>query len=123
MRAMHGNVSPGPLVLATSAFALKLAGTFVMQSHGMTYALRLSLNFVVTLIGLVLAAMAMADALQSAAGLWIPISNSGGHRAYLSMRGRWGTHYDALDPGFPPIGLWPTFFRVSFVPNVFFMEA
>src|SRR6516164_1988478 len=42
-----------PLVLATSALALKLAGTFVMQSHGMTYALRLSLNFVVTLIGLV----------------------------------------------------------------------
>ena len=42
---------------------------------------------------------------------------------YFSMRGRWGTHYDALDPGFPPIGLWPTFFRVSFVPKLFFMEA
>ena len=46
-----------PLVLATSALALKLAGTFVMESHGMTYALRLSMNFVVTLIGLVLSAM------------------------------------------------------------------
>jgi len=42
---------------------------------------------------------------------------------YLAMRGRWGTHYDALDPGFPAIGFWPTFLRVSFVPNIFFMEA
>jgi hypothetical protein len=42
---------------------------------------------------------------------------------YLAMRGRWGTHYDALDPGFPPIGFWPTFVRVSLVPNVFFMEV
>jgi len=39
------------------------------------------------------------------------------------MRSRWGTHYDALDPGFPAIGFWPTFLRVSFVPNIFFMEA
>jgi hypothetical protein len=115
MRAMHGNVSPGPLVLATSALALKLAGTFVMQSHGMTYALRLSLNFVVTLIGLVLAAMAMADALQSAAGLWIPISNSGGHRAVLfyawplghalrCLRSRISSHR-------PLANVFPRFFR------------
>jgi len=41
----------------------------------------------------------------------------------LAMRGRWSTHYDALDPGFPAIGFWPTFLRVSFVPNIFFMEA
>ena len=123
MRAMHGNVSPGPLVLATSALALKLAGTFVMQSHGMTYALRLSMNFVVTLIGLVLSAMVwptLSKALLVYGYLSrIPVAIV----QYFSMRGRWGTHYDALDPGFPPIGLWPTFFRVSFVPKLFFMEA
>jgi len=103
------------LVLATSALALKVAGTFVMESHGMTYALRLSLNFVVTLIGLVLAAMAMADALQSAAGLWIPISNSGGHRAVLfyawplghalrCLRSRISSHR-------PLANVFPRFFR------------
>jgi hypothetical protein len=24
---------------------------------------------------------------------------------------------------FPPIGFWPTYIRVSLVPNIFFMEA
>ena len=42
---------------------------------------------------------------------------------FLAMRGNWGTHYDALDPGFPAIGFWPTFLRVSFVPNILFMEV
>ena len=41
-----------PMVLAISALALKLTGTFVMESHGMTYAPRLSMNFIVTLSGL-----------------------------------------------------------------------
>ena len=112
-----------PVVLAISALALKLTGTFVMESHGMTYAPRLSMNLIVTLIGLVLSAMAwptLSKALLVYGYLSrIPVAIV----QYLAMRGRWGTHYDALDPGFPSIGFWPTFLRVSFVPNIFFLEA
>ena len=111
------------VVLAISALALKLAGTFIMESHGMTYALRLSTNFIATSIGLVLSAVAwptLSKALLVYGYLSrIPVAIV----QYLAMLGRWGTHYDALDPGFPPIGFWPTFLRVSFVPNIFFMEA
>ena len=112
-----------PVVFAISALAFKLAGTLIMESHGMTYAPRLSMNFIVTLIGLVLSAVAwptLSKALLVYGYLSrIPVAIV----QYLAMRGRWGTHYDALDPGFPPIGFWPTFLRVSFVPNIFFMEA
>lgn len=112
-----------PLLLAISGLALKLAGTFLMESHAMTYALRLSMNFIVTLIALVLCAMAwrtLCKVLLAYGYLSrIPVAIV----QYLAMRGRWATHYDALDPGFPPIGFWPTFLRVSFVPNIFFMEA
>src|SRR5215469_3307785 len=112
-----------PMVLVISALALKLAGTFLMESHGMTYVPRLSMNFIVTLIGLVLSAVAwptLSKALLVYGYLSrIPVAIV----QYLAMRGHWGTHYDALDPGFPPIGFWPTFLRVSFVPNIFFMEA
>jgi len=111
------------LLLAISGLALKLAGTFLMESHAMTYALRLSMNFIVTLIALVLCAMAwltLCKVLLAYGYLSrIPVAIV----QYLAMRGHWGTHYDALDPGFPAIGFWPTFLRVSFVPNVFFMEA
>ena len=112
-----------PMLLAVSALALKLAGTFVMESQEMTYIPRLSTNFIVTLIGLVLSAKAWPS-LSKALLVYgylsrIPIAIV----QYLAMRGRWGTHYDALDPGFPSIGFWPTFFRVSFVPNFFFMEV
>lgn len=93
-----------------------------MESH-MTYAPRLAMNFLVTLISLVLSTMAwptLATTLLVYGYLSrIPVAIV----QYLAMRGRWGTHYDALDPGFPTIGFWPTFFRVSFVPNIFFMEA
>jgi len=62
VRLFHAGDAPQrlarPLVFAASALALKLAGTFVMESHGMTYAARLSMNFIVTLIGIVLAAVA-----------------------------------------------------------------
>jgi hypothetical protein len=112
-----------PLLLAISALALKLAGTFLIESHGMTYAARLSINFIVTLIGIILCAMAwptLAKALLVYGYLSrIPVAIV----QYLAMRGRWGTHYDALDPEFPPIRFWPTFLRVSFVPNILFMEA
>ena len=112
-----------PMVLAVSALAFKLAGTLVMESQRMTYGRRLSTNFIVTVIGLVLSTMAwptLSKALLSYGYLSrIPIAIV----QYLAVRGRWGTHYDAVDPGFPPIGFWPTFFRVSFVPNIFFMEV
>ena len=126
VRLFHaGNGPQGfvrPLLLAISALALKLAGTSFMESHG-PYAARLSMNFVVTLIAVVLCAMVwptLAKTLLIYGYLSrIPVAIV----QYLAMRGHWGTHYDALDPGFPPIGFWPTFMRVSFVPNIFFMEA
>jgi hypothetical protein len=112
-----------PLLLAISGLALKLAGTFVMESRAMTYAPRLSMNFIVTVIGVVLSAIAwptLAKVLLAYGYLSrIPVAIV----QYLAMRGRWGTHYDALDPGFPAIGFWPTFLRVSVVPNIFFMET
>jgi hypothetical protein len=127
VRLLHAGDTPQrfgrPLFLAISGLALKLAGTFLMESHAMTYAARLSMNFIVTLIALVLCAMAwrtLCKVLLAYGYLSrIPVAIV----QYLAMRGRWGTHYDALDPGFPPIGFWPTFLRVSFVPNIFFMEA
>jgi len=112
-----------PMVLAVSALGFKLAGTFLMESQRMTYGRRLSTNFIVTVIGLVLSTMAwptLSKALLFYGYLSrIPIAIV----QYLAVRGHWGTHYDALDPGFPPIGFWPTFLRVSFVPNIFFMEV
>src|SRR6516165_2223392 len=82
VRLFHAGDAPQrfarPLVFAASALALKLAGTFVMESHGMTYAARLSMNFIVTLIG-----RGLADTVQGAAGLWIPGPNSSGHRPVL----------------------------------------
>jgi len=127
VKLFHADNAPqrfaGPMVLAISALALKLAGTFVMESQGMRYAPRLSMNFIVTLTGLVLSAMAWPTLFKALLAYGylsrIPIAIV----QYLAMRGRWGTHYDALDPGFPSIGFWPTFLRVSFVPNIFFMEA
>ena len=111
-----------PIILAISALLLKLAGTWIMESH-MTYTPRLAMNFLVTLSGVVLSAMAwqtLAKALLVYGYLSrIPVAIV----QYMAMRGHWGTHYDALEPGFPPIGFWPTFLRVSFVPNIFFMEA
>jgi hypothetical protein len=127
VRLFHAGDTPRrfsrPLLLAISGLALKLAGTFVMESHGMRYAPRLSINFIVTVIGVILSAIAwptLAKALLAYGYLSrIPV----GVVQYLAMRGHWGTHYDALDPGFPPIGFWATFLHVSFVPNIFFMEA
>jgi hypothetical protein len=127
VRLFHAGDTPQrlgrPLLLAISGLALKLAGTFLMESRAMTYAPRLSMNFIVTVIGVVLSAIAwptLAKVLLAYGYLSrIPVAIV----QYLAMRGRWGTHYDALDPGFPAIGFWPTFLRVSFVPNIFFMET
>ena len=127
VRLFHAGDTPQrlgrPLLLAISGLALKLAGTFLMEFRAMTYAPRLSMNFIVTVIGVVLSAIAwptLAKVLLAYGYLSrIPVAIV----QYLAMRGRWGTHYDALDPGFPAIGFWPTFLRVSFVPNIFFMET
>lgn len=127
VRLFHAGDTPQrfgrPLLLAISGLVLKLAGTFVMESHAMTYVSRLSMNFIVTLIALVLCAMAWRTLCRCC---W-PTDTCRAFRWPSSST--WpcvavgGTHYDALDPGFPPIGFWPTFLRVSFVPNIFFMEA
>jgi hypothetical membrane protein len=62
VRLFHAGDTPQrfgrALLLAISGLALKLAGTFLMQSDAMTYGPRLSMNFIVTLIALVLCAMA-----------------------------------------------------------------
>jgi hypothetical protein len=84
VRLLHAGDTPQrfgrPLFLAISGLALKLAGTFLMESHAMTYAPRLSMNFIVTLIALVLCAMAWRTLCKGAAGLRIPVAHSGGHR-------------------------------------------
>jgi hypothetical protein len=108
---------------AVLGLTFKLAGTLVMETPGMGYPDRLGINLVLTVTGLVLPALAWRALFKAllaygyAARIPIAIVQ------FLAMRGNWGTHYDALDPGFPPLGFWPKFIRVSLVPNVFFMEA
>lgn len=58
MQAMRPSFIARPLLLAISALAFKLAGTFIIESHSMTYVPRLSMNFIVTLTGVVLSAVA-----------------------------------------------------------------
>jgi len=94
-----------------------------MERPGLGYATRVSLNLLVTALALGLQAIAWPDLFKAllvygyASRVPIAIVD------FLAMRGHWGTHYDAIDPGFPPIGFWPTYARVSLVPNLFFMEA
>jgi hypothetical protein len=110
------------IVLAAAGLLLKLLGTYIMEQPG-PYLVRMSLNFAVTLAGLLLQFLAwpeLAKILLVYGYLSrIPIAIV----QFLAMRGAWGTHYDALDPSFPKIGFWPTYLRVAFVPNIFFMEA
>jgi len=110
------------IALAAGGLLLKLAGTYIMERQG-PYLVRMSLNFAVTFIGLLLQFLAwpaLAKILLVYGYLSrIPVAIV----QFLAMRGAWGTHYDAIDPGFPKIGFWPTYLRVAFVPNIFFMEA
>jgi hypothetical protein len=110
------------IALATAGLLLKLIGTFVMERQG-PYLLRVSLNFAMSFAGLLLQFLAWPELskILLAYGYLsrIPVAIV----QFLAMRGAWGTHYDALDPGFPKIGFWPTYLRVAFVPNIFFMEA
>src|SRR5260370_11256041 len=107
MPTMRRNVSPGPWFWPFRHWPSSLPETFVMESQGMRYAPRLSMNFIVTLTGLVLSAMAWPTLFKALLAYGylsrIPIAIV----QYLAMRGRWGTHYDSLDPGFPSIGFWP----------------
>jgi hypothetical protein len=34
-----------------------------------------------------------------------------------AILGNWGTHYDAVGPDFPPMGAWPKWFLVGFMPQ------
>jgi hypothetical protein len=38
----------------------------------------------------------------------------------LAMRGSWGTHYDAIPPGFPEMGWFPGFLWLAFFPQLLF---
>src|SRR5215471_12518774 len=107
------------MVLTTSALVLKLAGTSVMESHGMGYIERLSINFLIALTSLILCAIAWS-VLCNALLLYgyasrIPLMIV----HFLALQGHWGTHDDALDPSFPATGFWPIFLRVSFVQTSF----
>ena len=110
------------IALAAGGLLLKLAGTYIMEQQG-PYLVRMSLNFAVTLAGLLLQFLAWPDLAKILLVYGylsrIPVAIV----QFLAMRGAWGTHYDAIDPGFPKIGFWPTYLRVAFVPNIFFMEA
>lgn len=110
-------------IFAIASLLLKLGGTFVMETPGVRYSARISLNFAVTALALGLQAVAWPRLFKALLAYGyasrIPIAVVG----FLALRGHWGTHYDALDPGFPQIGLWPTYARVNLVPNIFFMEA
>jgi hypothetical protein len=111
------------IIFAIASVLLKLGGTFLMERPGVGYGTRVSLNFAVTALALSLQAVAWPHLfkvlLVYGYASRIPITVV----EFLAMRGHWGTHYDALDPGFPQIGFWPTYARVSLVPNIFFMEA
>ena len=38
----------------------------------------------------------------------------------LAMHGSWGTHYDAIPPGFPEMGWWASFMWLGFFPQLVF---
>ncbi len=38
----------------------------------------------------------------------------------LAMHGTWGTHYDAIPPGFPELGWWASFLWLGFFPQLLF---
>lgn len=108
---------------AAAGLALKLAGTVLIETPGIEYATRLIGNLSLTTAGLALSWLAWPQLfkllLAYAYASRLPVTVV----QFLAMRGHWGTHYDALDPGLPPIGFWPIFIRTSLVPNIFFMEA
>lgn len=111
------------LVFAGAGLALKYAGTALMETPSISYAARLPADFAVTTLGLVLPFFAWSRLckvlLAYGYASRIPVAVV----QFFAMRGHWGTHYDALDPGFPAIGFWPTLIRVSLVGNLYFSEV
>jgi len=82
------------------------------------------------LVGLLL--MAIAGALQFWA--WPALSKAllaYGYAAripvvilmFFAIRGSWGTHYDALPPGFSAISFWPTYIQIGLFPQLIFWVA
>lgn len=39
---------------------------------------------------------------------------------FFAFRGNWGTHYDALPPNFPALGLWPKYLLLGLFPQLIF---
>jgi hypothetical protein len=42
---------------------------------------------------------------------------------YFAIRGNWGTHYDALPPGFPETSFWTRYVQTALVPQLIFWIA
>ena len=42
---------------------------------------------------------------------------------FFAMRGTWGTHYDALPPGFTDISFWPKYVQFGLIPQLIFWVA
>jgi hypothetical protein len=86
-----------------ASLLLKLAGTLVMERPAVGYSARISLNFAVTAFALGLQAVAWPHLFKALLAYGcasrIPIAIV----EFLAVRGHWGTHYDALDAGFPRI--------------------
>jgi len=106
----------------TVGLALKLAGTYLLESGKYSYGIRITGDFVLTAVGMALPALTWPPLFKLLLAYGyasrIPVAIV----QWLALRGHWGTHYDASG-NFPPIGFWPTYIRVSLVPNIFFMEA
>ena len=42
---------------------------------------------------------------------------------FFAIRGNWGTHYDALPPGFSDMSFWPKYVQIGLVPQLVFWVA
>ena len=42
---------------------------------------------------------------------------------FFAIRGNWGTHYDALPPGFPEMSFWTRYIQTALVPQLIFWIA
>ncbi|HEU0007724.1 MAG TPA: hypothetical protein VFS12_17185 [Terriglobia bacterium] len=42
---------------------------------------------------------------------------------FFAIRGNWGTHYDALPPGFPETSFWTRYVQTALVPQLIFWVA
>jgi hypothetical protein len=42
---------------------------------------------------------------------------------FFAIRGSWGTHYDALPPGFSDMNFWPKYVQIGLIPQLVFWVA